>query len=284
MSSRPAGPLADAYIDLLRKAVLGQTVGPVTTYEPVPGQTGNRVEQRLLHRALRRENGVLARPETVDVAENEDGRMTAETLPPWALTMVGARRLANVESCVRDVLERGVPGDLIETGVWKGGTTIFMRGLLRAYGVTDRKVYVADSFQGLPPPDAEAYPADEGSTLHLWQNLAVGLDDVRANFERFDLLDDQVEFVKGWFRDTLPALRGHVWSVIRLDGDLYESTRDALRNLYDGLAVGGWVIIDDYSDIAACRQAVADFRAENDITEPIVEVDWTAVCWQKQSR
>jgi hypothetical protein len=283
VSSRPAGPLADAYIDLLRKAILGQTVGPVTKYEPVSNHTGNRVEQRLLHRALRRENGILARPETVDVAENEDGRMTAETLPPWALTMVGARRLANVESCVRDVLESGVQGDLIETGVWKGGTTIFMRGLLRAYGVTDRKVYVADSFQGLPPPDAEAYPADEPSTLHLWQSLAVGLDDVRANFERFDLLDDQVEFVKGWFRDTLPALRGHVWSVIRLDGDLYESTRDALNNLYDGLAVGGWVIIDDYSDIAACRQAVADFRAKNDITEPITEVDWTAVCWQKQS-
>jgi hypothetical protein len=197
--------------------------------------------------------------------------------------MIGSRRLANVESCVRDVLERGVPGDLIETGVWKGGTTIFMRGLLRAYGVTDRKVYVADSFEGLPAPDVEAYPADEGFTLHLWPNLAIGLDGVRANFARFGLLDDQVDFVKGWFRDTLPALRGHVWSVMRLDGDLYESTSDALRNLYDGLSVGGWVIIDDYSDIPACQQAVSDFRTENDITEPIIEVDWTGVCWQKQS-
>jgi O-methyltransferase len=276
--------VADAYIDLLRKAILGQTVGQATTYEPVPGPTGNRVEQHLLQRALRRANAVLVRPTTVDLADNEDGRETASTLPPWALTMIGSRRLGNVESCVRDVLERGVPGDLIETGVWKGGTTIFMRGLLRAYGVTDRKVYVADSFQGLPPPDAEAYPADEGSTLHLWQNLAVTLDDVRANFQRFDLLDDQVEFVKGWFRDTLPALRGRVWSLIRLDGDLYESTYDALRNLYDGLAVGGWVIIDDYSDIPACRQAVADFRAEKDIAEPIIEVDWSGACWQKQSR
>jgi O-methyltransferase len=283
VSDRPAGPVADAYVDLLRRAVLGQTVGPVTTYDPVRSQAANRVERRILGRALRREDAVLARPTTVDLADNEDGRMTAWNLPPWPLSMIGSRRLANVESCVRDVLERGVPGDLIETGVWKGGTTIFMRGLLRAYGVTDRRVYVADSFEGLPAPDVEAYPADEGLTLHLWPNLAIGLDEVRANFQRFSLLDDQVEFVKGWFRDTLPALRGHVWSVMRLDGDLYESTSDALRNLYDGLAVGGWVIIDDYSDIPACQQAVEDFRAENDITEPIIEVDWTGVCWQKQS-
>jgi hypothetical protein len=280
---RPTGPVADAYVDLLRRAVLGETVGPATTYEPVPTKTINRVEQRLVARALRRENAFLARPTTIDVANNEDGRLTASTLPPWALTMIGARRLVNVEFCVRDVLERGVPGDLIETGVWKGGTTIFMRGLLRAYGVTDRKVYVADSFEGIPAPDAEAYPADEDSTLHLWRDLAIGVDEVRANFQRFGLLDDQVEFVKGWFRDTLPALREHVWSVIRLDGDLYESTLDALRNLYDGLAVGGWVIIDDYSDISACRQAVTDFRAEKDITEHMTEVDWSAVCWQKQS-
>jgi len=282
VSSGPADSLADAYIDLLRKALLGQTVGPVTKYEPVPNHTGNRVEQRLLRRALRRENGVLTRPQTVDAAENEDGRMTAETLPPWALTMVGARRLDNVESCVRDVLERDVPGDFIETGVWKGGTAIFMRGLLRAYGVTDRKVYVADSFQGLPPPDAEAYPADERSTLHLWRNLAVSLDEVRANFQRFALLDDQVEFVQGWFRDTLPALRGRVWSVIRLDGDLYESTRDALTHLWPGLAVGGFVIVDDYGAVDGCRRAVDEFRERHGITTPLERIDWTGVWWRRE--
>jgi hypothetical protein len=183
---------------------------------------------------------------------------------------------------MRSVLDGGVPGDFIETGVWKGGTTIFMRGLLRAYAVTDRKVYVADSFEGLPEPDVSQYPADRGLNLHLWPNLAISVEEVKANFARFGLLDGQVEFVKGWFRDTLPTLRGHPWSVVRLDGDMYESTIDALRNLYDDLAPGGWLIIDDY-EIPACRQAVGDFRDERGITEPIVTVDWTGVCWQKQS-
>jgi precorrin-6B methylase 2 len=106
---------------------------------------------------------------------------------------------------------------------------------------------------------------------------------VRENFARFGLLDDQVEFVKGWFRDTLPALRGHTWAIIRLDGDLYESTMDALENLYDNLAAGGWLIVDDY-EIEACRQAVTDFRAARGVTEEIKEIDGYGVCWQKAGR
>jgi hypothetical protein len=156
-----------------------------------------------------------------------------------------------------------------------------MRGVLRAHGVTDRKVYVADSFAGLPPPDTEKYPADEGINLHLWSGLAVELEEVRANFARFGLLDEQVVFVEGWFRDTLPGLRGHPWSVLRLDGDLYESTMNALENLYPGLAPGGWVIVDDHA-IPACAQAVDDYRQREGITEPMIRVDWTGVCWQKE--
>jgi hypothetical protein len=194
--------------------------------------------------------------------------------------MIGSRRLDNVEACMRSVLDADVPGDFIETGVWKGGTTIFMRGLLRAYGITDRRVYVADSFEGVPPPDETRYPADRGLDFHLWPPLAVDVDSVKGNFARLGLLDDQVEFVKGWFRDTLPALRGHQWAVVRLDGDLYESTTDALENLYDGLVSGGWLIVDDY-EIEACRKAVTDFRTARGITEPIVEIDANGVCWQK---
>ena len=181
---------------------------------------------------------------------------------------------------MRSAFDEGVPGDFIETGVWKGGTTIFMRGLLRAYGINDRKVYVADSFEGVPPPNSARYPDDRDSNFHLWPDLAVDLESVKGNFSRLGLLDDQVEFVKGWFRDSLPALRGHQWAVVRLDGDLYESTTDALENLYDGLAAGGWLIIDDF-EIAACRKAVTDFRSARGITEQIVAIDANGVCWQK---
>jgi hypothetical protein len=224
---------------------------------------------------------VLAEPVEFDLSPDTEGETSVWHLPPWPMTMVGSVRLDNVEDCIRSVIDSEVPGDIIETGVWRGGTTILMRGILRAYGITDRKVYVADSFAGLPPPDAEKYPADKASPLHLWPDLAVSLDEVKANFARFGLLDDQVSFVKGWFRDTLPELRDHGWAVIRLDGDLYESTMDSLENLYPGLAPGGWLIVDDYGEIPACRQAVSDYRERNGITEPIVRIDWTGICWQR---
>jgi O-methyltransferase len=272
------GPLEDAYIELLKRAVLGEITKPVTVYQPVsPGPRGGLVG-RTLKRALIPDKAVLARPITGFTGEKDSGQSVF--VPPWALTMIGTRRLDNVESCMRSVLENGVPGDFIETGVWKGGTTIFMRGLLKALGITDRRVYVADSFEGVPPPDPESYPADRESVFHLWPGLAVDLPAVKENFARFDLLDEQVEFVKGWFRDTLPALRDHTWAVIRLDGDLYESTMDALENLYGGLSVGGWLIVDDY-EIEACRQAVTDFRAARGVTDEIRPIDGYGVCWQK---
>jgi hypothetical protein len=274
----------DAYIDLLKRSLLGATVGPVTMHRPLAKGRGP-VRDRIVRALRRRGRAVLAEPVRYDLAENVDGHFSVWALPPWPswpLTMIGATRMDNVERCVRDALEGGVPGDLIETGVWRGGTTIFMRGMLRAYGDRERRVYVADSFAGLPPPDPDRYPADDGIELHLWPGLAVGLDDVRANFDRFGLLDEQVEFVQGWFRDTLPGLRDHQWAVVRLDGDLYESTIDGLTNLYPGLSPGGWLIVDDY-EIPACRQAVTDYRAQHGIDEPIVDVDWTGICWQKRS-
>lgn len=281
METGSADSLPDAYIELLKRAVLGQTAGPVTVYQPVHTQPRGALSKAVLNRVLRRERAVLARPTTIDLDENVDGLLSVWDLPAWPLTMIGSQRLDNVEACMRSVLDANVPGDFIETGVWKGGTTIFMRGLLRACGITDRRVYVADSFEGVPPPDDAQYPDDRGLNFHTWPGLAVDLESVKGNFARFGLLDDQVEFVKGWFRDTLPALRGHQWAVVRLDGDLYESTTDALENLYDGLVSGGWLIVDDYGDIAACRQAVTDFRSARGITEPIVEIDTNGVCWQK---
>jgi O-methyltransferase len=212
-----------------------------------------------------------------------DKRRVGADWPAEAETMIGLDRLENLERCVRDVLEQGVPGDLIETGVWRGGAAIFMRALLKAYGDTTRTVWAADSFQGLPPPDAKRYPPDTGDTLHTIAYLAVSEDEVRRNFARYGLLDEQVRFLPGWFRDTLPAAPIDRLAVLRLDGDLYESTMVALEALYPKLSVGGYAIIDDYGALAACRQAVDDYRGREAITEPLVEIDWTGVFWRRSS-
>jgi O-methyltransferase len=199
--------------------------------------------------------------------------------------MVGLVRLDNVQHCVTDVLQRGVPGDLIETGAWRGGTTVFMRAVLKAYGDTERTVvWVADSFQGLPEANPELYPADieyAGEPHPALRALAVPMEQVQANFRRYGLLDDQVRFLKGWFSDTLPGAPIGRLAVLRLDGDMYESTMTALRWLYPKLSAGGYVIVDDYGALRGCGEAVDDYRRQNDITEEMVPVDWTAVYWQR---
>jgi O-methyltransferase len=203
--------------------------------------------------------------------------------PARAETMVGRRRLGHVGRCVADVLERDVPGDLLEAGVWRGGTTILMRGVLAAHGDTGRQVWVADSFAGLPKPDAAAFPADAGLDYSDHEQLSVGVQTVRENFARYGLLDDRVRFLVGWFKDTLPSAPVERLAVLRLDGDLYESTMDALQALYPKLSVGGYLIVDDYGALEACRRAVDDYRAAHGIDEPMHPVDWTGVYWRRET-
>jgi hypothetical protein len=200
--------------------------------------------------------------------------------PRQAHSMLGRKRLDNIQFCMERVIEERIPGDVIETGVWRGGATIFMRAVLRAYDVRDRSVWVADSFEGLPPPSA-AYPADADSTLHERPELAVTLEEVADNFRKYDLLDEQVRFLKGWFSETLPGCPIDRLAVLRLDGDMYESTMDALMHLYGKLSVGGYLIVDDHGAVPACQAAVRDFRNRFGIASPIIEVDWTAVYWRK---
>ena len=208
--------------------------------------------------------------------ERADGR----DWPIFAQTMIGAERLENVRYCVEDVLERDVPGDLIEAGVWAGGTTILMRGILKAHDITDRSVWVADSFQGLPQPNPEAYPADARARWHEREPLSVSLEEVQENFRRYGLLDEQVRFLPGWFSETLQTIKDTSFAVVRVDGDMYESTMDVLTNLYPRLSAGGYLIVDDYA-IKPCKEAVDDFRQAHRITEPIEEIDWTGIYWRR---
>jgi hypothetical protein len=207
-----------------------------------------------------------------------------------AITMLPMSRMDNIQFCVEDVLARNVPGDLIETGVWRGGATIFMRAILAAHAADDRVVWVADSFEGLPEPDAERFPleakAHHGPVMQqAFKRFAAGVDDVRANFATFGLLDDRVRFLEGWFKDTLPVAPIQRLSVMRLDGDYYESTMDGLTNLYDKLSIGGYAIIDDYGedDWTYCRRAVDEFRAERGITDPMVAVDRRCYFWRRSA-
>lgn len=211
----------------------------------------------------------------------EKTRLDGQDWPPTAHTMIGLKRLNNLHVCVEKVLADGVPGDLIETGVWRGGASIFMRAVLKAHGVTDRTVWVADSFEGLPPAKEE-YPQDTGSQLHRYSELAISLETVQGNFAKYGLLDNQVRFLKGWFHETLPTAPIGPLSIARLDGDLYESTIVALDALYPKLSVGGFLIVDDYGGLESCRQAVADFRTKHGVTETIHMIDDIGAYWRRE--
>ncbi len=203
--------------------------------------------------------------------------------PTHAHTMIGEKRLSNVRMLTEIVIGLEIEGDLIETGVWRGGACIMMRGVLSAWGVTNRTIWVADSFEGLPRPNAEKYPADAGDKFYTYPELSVSLEEVQKNFERYGLLDNQVRFLKGWFKDTLSRAPINKLAILRLDGDLYESTMDALLALYDKVTEKGYVIIDDYHVVSGCKKAVHDFFALKHINPILIEIDGVGIYWQKNN-
>jgi O-methyltransferase len=211
----------------------------------------------------------------------EAKRLEGKDWPAQAHSMAGVARLKNLADLVSRVLDGDIDGDFIETGVWRGGCCILMKGILNAYADAARKIFVADSFEGLPAPAPEKYPVDTGGKLHVYDQLRVSESQVRQNFERYDLLDERVVFVKGFFSDTLSQLEPTPLSLIRLDGDMYESTIVALNELYPRLSPGGFVIVDDYGALKECKQATDDYRVKHAIESEMHVIDWTGVWWQK---
>jgi len=199
--------------------------------------------------------------------------------PTRAHTMIGEKRLTNIEDCFLEIIKKNIPGDLIETGVWRGGACIFMAGLNKYYR-ENRTIYVADSFRGLPPPD-DKYIADKGDTHHTRECLAIGLDEVKDNFKKYDLLDNNVKFIKGFFEYSLKYTDINQLALLRLDGDMYSSTIQVLEHLYDKVSQGGYILIDDYA-LGACRKAIDDFRTKRNITSELKVVDWTGRFWIKE--
>jgi len=183
-------------------------------------------------------------------------------------SMMGMGAMNNLHQCIETVVTDGVDGDFCETGIWRGGGCIFMAAAAKVHNQQHRLIWCCDSFEGLPKPNAELYPADKDDKC--WeQELGVSVNQVKENFRKYDLLDENVRFLKGFFSDTMPVAPIEKLAVLRLDGDMYESTIVVLRHLYSKLSPGGFVIFDDYGMIDGCDKAVHDFRAEQRIAEKL---------------
>lgn len=279
----PAGEtvLRRRYLDLLTRALVNLIYPEhelrIAHLEEHPPSGDRIVDQRTLRDIRYLSGGAFDDL----VAAKDEGLVWQSRVTRDAHTMVGLRRLENIERCAAQVFADRVPGDFLEAGVCQGGASIFLRALQVAYGEADRRTWVADSFEGLPPP---SHPVDVERGLDFTEGrqpwLAASLRSVQDNFRAYDLLSDAVRFVPGWFSATLAQAPVERLAILRVDADLYASTRDALVALYDRVSPGGYVIIDDYWAFEACRLAVDEFLAERDLAPDLRRVDWTAVFWR----
>ena len=201
-------------------------------------------------------------------------RMQGMDWPAHGLTMVGRMRLENIERLLLNMIDAQVPGDFVECGVWRGGSSLFARGMLKALNVHGRKVHLVDSFEGLPK-------ASQTKDRDVWSKmdfLKVSLEEVQEPFRQLGLLDHGVAFHKGFFQHSLPLLRKQLLAnkkriaVLRMDGDMFESTMDILYNLYDLVSVGGCIIIDDFA-IREAKEAVETFLQHHKLIVDYIKID-----------
>lgn len=205
---------------------------------------------------------------------------TAAKLQPSKRTLLGRERLRNAGYTVLDVARRGVKGQIVECGTYRGGALAFM-SLVNKAVESKRFLWGFDTFKGLPPPSNLDGPGSIGRGFT--GDLLATEEDCRQTFGLIGLDMSDVRLVPGLFQDTLKNVKSEIGeiSVLRLDGDWYDSTMCCLQELYDQVTVGGWVIIDDYGHWEGCKKAVDEFLKMRNISPTFKQTDYTEVCWIK---
>ncbi len=191
------------------------------------------------------------------------------TVRPY--TMSGNARLRSLYRAVRHVVERGIPGDVVECGTARGGSAALM-GLTLERLAASRTLWVYDTFEGIPPPTAD--DPDEPIARLYTGSFRGDQAEVSALFERLGILP-RSRLVKGLFQDTVPVSPVGAIAVLHLDGDWYESVKVCLDHLYDRVSPGGVVQIDDYGHWEGARRAVDEFMAQRAIRAPLHYLDYT---------
>jgi len=228
-------------------------------------------------------NGIIPKNEVIEQILKkpiDEKRIEGLDWPESAHTMIGMKRLNNLHGSLDYVRENNIEGDIIETGVWRGGASIFIAYYCKFYNL-NKNIFVADSFEGLPKPNAELYPEDKNDIHFTIDFLKVSLNEVKDNFKKYGVLNDNVIFLKGWFKNTLKTDKIERLALLRFDGDMYESTMDVFNSLYLKLNKNAIVIIDDYC-LPNCKKAIHDFRDKNNLNDEIKVIDNCGIFWIKK--
>jgi O-methyltransferase len=220
--------------------------------------------------------GVLAAPPAaaptpahVDLVPHDIDAATSETYHAVrAYTMTSVERVAALCEAVRYVSRNHIPGDLVECGVWRGGSMLAAARTLLAHGDRTRTLWLYDTFAGMSEPteadkrDSDKALASELLASHdrdsdLW--AVSGLAEVKRVMSLCSYPADKIRYVEGRVEDTIPEIAPDLIAVLRLDTDWYESTRHELAHLVPRVAPGGVLIIDDYGFWQGARRAVDEF-------------------------
>ena len=187
-----------------------------------------------------------------------------------------------------------VPGDFVETGVFRGGSSIVLMGVMDALRL-EKRHWACDSFQGVPPPSQQdkitgmvgaacsqgvagtskgKKPAAQCTRAHNLRVRSGGKwmssrADFESNVKRFQVTTSRLQIVEGWFKDTLPPAGLKRIAYLRLDGDMYNSTRDAIERLEPLVSSGGIIYVDDYGSFRGCALAIDEYRTAMGITAPL---------------
>jgi O-methyltransferase len=199
-------------------------------------------------------------------------------------TMTSHERISALCHAVRYATKHNIPGDIVECGVWRGGSMMAAAlTLLREQDLT-RTLYLFDTFEGMPPPTELDRAARSGKSAALLLEEAdessliwahAPLDDVRANLASTNYPADRIRFIRGRVEDTIPREAPHNIVILRLDTDWYASTRHELIHLYPKLSVGGVLVVDDYGHWEGARKAVDEYINDNRLPILLQRIDYT---------
>jgi len=198
---------------------------------------------------------------------------------PFTMT-TNERVLALCES-VRYVVKHSVPGDIVECGVWKGGSMMAAAHVLMALG-EERRLWLFDTFEGMPPPTTVDVNYVGQPAVELMERsdkntawILGTLEEVRHNLSLTGYPDHHVSYIKGKVEDTIPENAPEHIALLRLDTDWYESTYHELQHLFPRLSVGGVLIVDDYGHWAGARKAVDQYMEQNKLRLLLQRIDYT---------
>ncbi|MCB9225112.1 MAG: TylF/MycF/NovP-related O-methyltransferase [Crocinitomicaceae bacterium] len=200
-------------------------------------------------------------------------------------TMTSVERMYALYNATKYVIENNIPGDFVECGVWKGGSSLLIALILKENSISNRKIYLYDTFEGMSEPttndvdftgataEKQLSDSDIENQSSVW--CYSGMDEVKKNFTDHQIDLKNIEFVKGKVEETIPQTIPSAIALLRLDTDWYESTKHEMDHLYPLLENKGVLIIDDYGHWKGCRKAIDEYFESKQIKPLINRIDYT---------